>query len=309
MAYIQLVAGFVILILSGKYLVRGGADLARKLNVSKLVIGITIISFGTSAPELFVSIIAANNGHPGLAVGNVIGSNIANIALVLAITAIIIPMPVKAITVRFNMPFMLAITALFYIAIADGVLTYDEGLSGVVLLAVYIAVSYFLGRKYNTDEVDASQKGLHWAVALLFIALSSLGLAYGSDLLVKGASEIAAYWGVNERIIAITVVAFGTSLPELVTSVIAALQKEMDISVGNIVGSNIFNILAVLGITGIIQEVKIEESFINIDILWVLAISLLLFLFILPFKGGTITRWKGVILMAAYAAYLYVIIM
>ncbi len=309
MSYIFLLTGFIILIISGKYLVKGGIDLAHKLNLSKLVIGVTIVSFGTSAPELFVSVIAAYNNHPELAVGNVFGSNIANIGLVLAITALIIPIPVKSATVKFNTPVMLFFTVLLYIAISNGIIHRFEGCIAVMLLIGYVVISYFKGKKIAIDEFDQSKKYLHWSLALVIIILSTIGLAAGSNLLVKGASEIALTWGIDERIIAITIIAFGTSLPELVTSVMAAVHKEMDISVGNIVGSNIFNILGVLGVTGIVRDIRIEDSFIRVDFFWVFAISLLLFAFILPFKGGTINRWKGLFLLIAYIVYIYRIVL
>jgi cation:H+ antiporter len=308
MSYINLLAGFIILLISGRFLVKGGVDLARKLNVSKLVIGVTVVSFGTSAPELFVSAVAAYNGHPELAIGNVFGSNIANISLVLAITALIIPIPVKKATVRIDTPIMLFVTILLYLAIRNNLISRPEGCIGVVLLVSYIVCSYFKGKNISVDEFEENKTYLHWSLAVLLIILSAAGLAIGSGLLVKNVSSIAEAWGINERIIAITVVAFGTSLPELVTSVIAAVHREMDISVGNIVGSNIFNILGVLGITSIIKDIRVDNQFIHIDFYWVLGISILLFIFILPLKGGTINRWKGLILLLVYVAYIYTIV-
>lgn len=305
MEYLFLFIGFALLLFSGKYLVIGSVSLANYFNLSKLVIGVTVVSFGTSAPEMFVSAFANFKGHPEVSMGNIIGSNIANIALVLAITAIIFPIPVKKNSVKIDAPFMLIISGLLLLFILNGTLTSVEGVVFLLILAAYITFIVVKSRKSEESkntETDAHQP--LWK-AIGFVVISTVGLALGSNLLVENASIIALEFGISERIVAITVIAFGTSLPELTTSAVAAFNKEMDISIGNIIGSNIFNILAVLGVTAVIKPMQIAPKFIQVDIYWMIAISVLLFLFILPLKGGRLTRLKGVVLFAVYCTYIY----
>jgi len=312
MKYLQLVAGlaagFVILIYSGKYLIKGSISIAYRFKVSKLVIGLTVVAFGTSAPELFVSVMAAIDNHPGISVGNVIGSNIMNIALVLAITAMIFPIPVRKSSIKYDWPVMMLASLLFYIFILNGYLQFLEGLIFFVLLCAYIVFSIYYSRK-NYNHLDAVEE-VHFStlVSVLLIVLSSAGLALGSDLLVKNAVKIADKLHIDDRIISITVIAFGTSLPELVTSAAAAFKKEMDISIGNIIGSNIFNILCVLGITSMIKKIEIPSMTMHFDVFWMLGIALLLFLFILPLKGGKLTRPKGLFLFMVYCIYVYLLL-
>ncbi len=312
MEYLRLVAGlaagFVILIYSGKYLVKGSISIAYRFKVSKLVIGLTVVAFGTSAPELFVSVMAAIDNHPGISVGNVIGSNIINIALVLAITAMIIPIPVRKSSIKYDWPVMMIASLLFYIFILNGYLQFLEGLIFLILLCAYVVFSIYYSRK-NYNYLDAIEE-VHFSalVSVLLIVLSSAGLALGSDLLVKNAVKIADKLHIDDRIISITVIAFGTSLPELVTSAAAAFKKEMDISIGNIIGSNIFNILCVLGITSMIKKIEIPSMTMHFDVFWMLGIALLLFLFILPLKGGKLTRPKGLFLFMVYCIYVYLLL-
>ena len=312
MEYLRLVAGlaagFVILIYSGKYLVKGSISIAYRFKVSKLVIGLTVVAFGTSAPELFVSVMAAIDNHPGISVGNVIGSNIINIALVLAITAMIIPIPVRKSSIKYDWPVMMIASLLFYIFILNGYLQFLEGLIFLILLCAYVVFSIYYSRK-NYNYLDAIEE-VHFStlVSVLLLVLSSAGLALGSDLLVKNAVKIADKLHIDDRIISITVIAFGTSLPELVTSAAAAFKKEMDISIGNIIGSNIFNILCVLGITSMIKKIEIPSMTMHFDVFWMLGIALLLFLFILPLKGGKLTRPKGLFLFMVYCIYVYLLL-
>ncbi len=305
--YLLLIAGFIILLFSGNYLIRGSVSLAHKYKVSKLVIGVTVVSFGTSSPELFVSVIAAVQKQSEISVGNIIGSNIANIALVLALTAIIFPIPVRRNTIRYDWPVMMIASLLFYLFILNGLLRFWEGLTFFVLLNAYVFFSLYYSRKnYDYESEKKMQAHFSLALAILIIFISVIGLAAGSYLLVDNAAKIAGMLGIEKRVISISVIAFGTSVPELATSMIAAFRKEMDISIGNIIGSNIFNILGVLGIASIITPISIvEEMRLKIDILWMLGISVLLFLFILPFKGGKLTRFKGIILFAVYCLYIY----
>ncbi len=304
----MLLAGFVLLLYSGKYLVKGSVALADHFKVSKLVIGVTVVSFGTSAPEMFVSSIAAYTNRPDVAIGNVIGSNIANIALVLAVTAIIFPIPVRKNSTKIDAPFMLIVSVLFYLLMINLNIGRIEGLIFLVLLAAYVFFVVFKSRRENElDDIEIDGK-VSKSLAVLFILISTVGLAFGSDLLVNNAEKIALRMGISQRVIAISLLALGTSLPELTTSVVAAFKKEMDISIGNIIGSNIFNILAVLGVSSLVRPLTVSPDFIHVDIFWMLGISLLLFLFILPFKGGKLTRFKGLILFLTYVVYLYFLI-
>jgi cation:H+ antiporter len=306
MQFIYLLAGFVILLLSGELLVRGGVALAKSFNISTLVVGVTVISFGTSAPELFVSIRAAVIDHPAIAIGNVVGSNISNIALVLGLVALILPIHVKRKSIGIDWPIMMLATLLFYLFILDGKLQFIEGLVFVILLIGFVTWSILNSRRENYQlgkKLEKSQYPLYLAVFM--VLASSAGLMVGADWLVKGASEIARTFGVSEHAISVSVIALGTSIPELATSIIAAMRKEMDISIGNIIGSNIFNLFGILGITSLIKEIPVEQSVIHFDVFWLLGISFLLFLFILPIKGGKITWHKGLVFLACYAVYIY----
>lgn len=310
MEYIYLIAGFLLLLYGGDLLVKGGVSLAGRFNVPPIVVGLTIVSFGTSAPELFVSVVAGLEGYPEVAIGNVIGSNIANVALVLGLTAIIFPIPVRSSSVKIDAPFML-IVSLIFLWLTRSTQPYlvsrpEGGIFVLLLIGYTIFLLVFAKHAKATDEeqiAKAAQRKLWKVIGMLVLAYA--GLALGSELLVTNAGKIASEFGVSERVIAITVVAFGTSLPELATSVIAAFRKEMDISVGNIIGSNIFNILAVLGITGLVKPIPVASGFLHFDIYWMLGTSALLFIFILPFRGGRLTRLKGSVLFLCYCVYIY----
>jgi len=309
MDYFYLVGGFIILLYSGNFLVKGGVALANHYKISTLVVGVTVISFGTSAPELFVSIQAAVTAHPDIAVGNVIGSNIANIALVLALTAMILPIPIKSNSVKIDWPIMMLSAILLYVFFMNGKLQFYEGLLFAIMLTAFLVWSIHKSRieqlllKEETPPPKFSKP-----VALVLILVSSVGLAFGSNWLVKGASAIAMNFGVSEKIISITIIAFGTSIPELATSMIAAIKSETDISIGNIIGSNIFNTFGILGITAIINPISIEFKNYNSDFIWMIGIFILLLLMILPLKGGKLKRWKGLIMFMVYALYIYFLI-
>lgn len=315
--FINLLVGGVLLVFSGNFLVKGGVALARHFNISTLVIGVTVVSFGTSAPELIVSLFAALNGSPSIAMGNVVGSNIANIALVLALTAIILPITVNRNSIRFDWPVMMAATLILYalILIPQGWpsneingnnLNNIEGIVLMLMLLSYIFISIRRSKKKKEESVEKPDFAILPAVAM--VVISCAGLSFGADGLVNGAKRIAFDLGVSERIVGITIVAFGTSIPELVTSVIAALKKEMDISVGNILGSNIFNIFGILGTTAIVKEISVESQLIKIDFLFVIGISILLFLCMLPLSRPRISRFGGIIMLLFYASYISFII-
>jgi len=305
-----LIVGLLMLLLSGDFLVKGSVSLAGHFKVSKLVIGVVVVSFGTSAPELVVSLDAAIKGHPDIAIGNVIGSNIANIALILGFTAIILPIRVKKKAIHFDWVVMMFVSLLFYVFCLNNILQLFEGLIFIGILAAYIFYSIHKSRQYNKENPDETvAPKYNLLISFVLIIIAAFGLIYGAEFLIRGATSIATKMGVDERIISVSVVALGTSLPELATSIVAAIRKELDIFIGNIIGSNIFNILAILGLSSVVKAIDINPMVLSFDIFWMLAISLLLFIFILPIKKGIITRWKGIVFIFIYVLYIYLVFM
>jgi len=305
-----LIVGLVMLLLSGDFLVRGSVSLAGHFKVSKLVIGVVVVSFGTSAPELVVSLDAALKGHPDIAIGNVVGSNIANIALILGLTAVILPIRVKKKAIHFDWVVMMFVSLLFYVFCLNNTLQFYEGLIFIGILSAYIFYSIHKSRQYNKENPEETvTPKYNLLVSFVLIIIAAFGLIYGAEFLIKGATSIATKMGVDERIISVSVVALGTSLPELATSIVAAIRKELDIFIGNIIGSNIFNILAILGLSSVVKAIDINPMVLSFDIFWMLAISLLLFIFILPLKKGIITRWKGMVFIFIYVLYIYLVFM
>lgn len=309
MEYIQLLAGFALLLTSGHYLVRGGICLARGLNISTLVVGMVVVSLGTSAPEFFVSLTAAIADQPDISVGNVVGSNISNIGLVLGLAAVILPITVRSVSVKYDGPVMIISGILLYVfGMKNSTLDRWEGILFCVLLLVFIVVSLIRSRKANQMlGVKKLEAKYSLKVSLLIVVISSVGLMFGANLLVDGAIVMARDFGVSERAIGISIIAVGTSIPELATSVIAAIKKEMDISIGNIIGSNIYNTFGILGTTAIIRPLQFNEKILNFDIFWMLGFFLVLFIFILPFKGGKLRRYQGMIFLIGYAFYIYLV--
>lgn len=311
LSYVFLIVGFLLLIFSGDFLVKGAVSIALKLRLSTLVIGMTIVSFGTSAPELLVSIKAALGGHPDISIGSVVGSNISNIALILGITALVFPITVSKATLRIDWPMMMLSTLLFVVVVMDGELSAWEGILFIVFLISFIVWLIRNSRKGSAvpaavDEVNKEEKNLPLWKGVGLVGLGAVGLVLGADLMLKGAVEIARYYDVSERIIGLTIVAFGTSLPELITSCVAAFRKEADISIGNLIGSNIFNILAILGITSIIHPISVSSSIINSDNYILLGITFLVFP--LMYFGKKLTRGKGFLLFFVYTTYLIYLI-
>ncbi|MFO7790629.1 MAG: calcium/sodium antiporter [Bacteroidota bacterium] len=313
--YFLLLIGLVLLAFSGDWLVRGGSSLAKRFHVSPLVIGVTIVSLGTSAPELVVSLNAAVTGHPDISVGNVMGSNIANIALVLGFTALFISIPVSRKTIRFDWSVMMFATVLFLLfSLLNDVLLLWQGVVFVVLLVGYVFLSIHSSRIEMRGKIKEIPP-FNTLTSLGIVVGSIGGLILGSNLLVTNASIIASAWGVSERIISVSVIAFGTSLPELATSLMAAVRKELDISVGNLIGSNIFNLFGILGVTSIVTAVDnnpdtvltVNEKTLNFDWYWVFGIALLLFIFMQPVKKASIKWWHGLIFLLAYFTYYYIV--
>ena len=307
-AVIKLLAGFILLFFGGDWLVDGGVALARRFRISPLVIGMTIVAFGTSAPELLVSLISAIKGSAGIAIGNVVGSNIANIGLILGITSMLCPITTQNREVSTNGLIMILASLLVLVFSLNNGIVRLEGLllfAGIVLLTVF---SIKLGRTRKqsmSDDMDQPQvKHMSVAVALLLIALSCALLAFGADFMVDGATVVAKSLGVSDKVIGLTIVALGTSLPELAASIAAAIKKEMDISIGNIIGSNIFNLMCVLGISASIRPIPFDYMLYRADFIIMIAFSAGLILLIQPWKAqGRLGRTSGIIMFAAYAVY------
>lgn len=307
---IYLLAGLALLVLGGEFLVRSSVGLSIKLNLSKMIIGLTVVSFATSAPELIVSVQSAMNGFSGLALGNIIGSNIANIALVLGATAMIGSLAIDKDFFKFNWPWMMGFSVLLYMLLQSGNnLVQWEGALLLVAMIIFLVLLIRRARKNPEElEIDAPEIVASWWKIMLFLSLGGICLWLGSEWLVKGAVDIANSMGIPESIIAVSMVAIGTSVPELAASIIAAVKKEKAISLGNLIGSNIFNIGFVLGITSIIQPIEITSKSMGLlanDIYWMLGIAFcLLPLAFIP-KRYVITRLKGVILVVTYCAFLF----
>jgi len=306
-AIIKLLAGFALLFFGGDWLVDGGVALARKYRISSLVIGMTIVAFGTSAPELLVSMISAIKGSAGIAMGNVLGSNIANIGLILGLTAILCPIPTDNRKVLKSGLIMIAASVLLLIFSLNSGISRIEGLVLFAGIVLFTTLSIRKGRTAKSDaenEIEIQGKNMSVAVAILLIILSCFMLAFGADFMVDGATVLAKSMGVSDKVIGLTIVALGTSLPELAASVAAAVKKEMDISIGNIIGSNIFNILCVLGVSGSIRPITFEYAQYTFDFIMMLAFSVALVLFVQPWKPqGRLGRLAGITFFMAYIAY------
>ena len=301
MEYLLLIIGFVLLIKGADFFVEGSSSLARFLKIPSVIIGLTIVAMGTSAPEAAVSITSALKGNEGITVGNVVGSNIMNILLILGIASVIVPLAVQKSTRMIEIPYMIAITVLFGVLGYTGeMVTRVEG--GILWIAFLIYLGYLLwmAKKGKEDnEPDEKQKSL--PVQLLMILIGLICIVLGSDFVVDGATEIAKVIGISERIIGLTIVAFGTSLPELVTSIAAARRGNADIAIGNIVGSNVFNILFVAGTSALISPIVFESKFV-LDTAVATATAVLLLVCVCN-KESKLKRSGGIIMLAAYAAY------
>lgn len=313
MNYLVLILGLAVLIAGGEFLVKGAVGIAKKAHISPLVIGMTVISFGTSAPELVVSIKAALSNNPEIAIGNVIGSNIANIGMVLGITVLIFPIVVDRNSKILDWPMMMLASLLFYMFALDNVIQHWEG---VVLFGILIAFTTYLivnSRKKTKKElaaqaefIEETAKSVPTILSIFYVLLGLVGLYFGAGWLLKSAVNIATDLGMSKSVIGVTIVAFATSVPELVTSAVAAFKKETDISIGNLIGSNIFNVMAVIGLTAIIKPISVEQAVIDSDFIWMLAIALALLPMMLI--GKKLNRFKGAMLLGSYVAYIAVLI-
>jgi cation:H+ antiporter len=305
------IIGLVLLVLGGEFLVRSSIALSFKLRISKMVIGMTVVSFATSAPELLVSLQAALEGSPAIAINNVIGSNIANIGLVLGITAIIGPIAVSKDFYKLNWPVMMAFSLVIYYFLSnDHLLTQVEGAALMIALVVFLVVLIRSARhkEVKADEVDDALAQVGYGKIFIWLVLGGVALYLGSKWLVEGATEIAENIGVSEGVISITMIAIGTSVPELAASIIAAIKGEKAISLGNLIGSNIFNIASVLGITALIKEIPVTEpQILTRDIFWMLGFSLVLIPLVFLPKKYSLSRVKGVVLFLSYGVFIYLV--
>lgn len=313
MSVVYILIGLTLLVVGGEYLVRSSVGLSVKLKVSKMVIGLTVVSFATSLPEMVVSVQAALKGFSDIALGNVIGSNIANIGLVMGLTAIISPIFFDKDFYKFNWPVMMLFSVLLYFFLSNGdMLTLYEGVILMALLAVYLFLLVRRSRKQVKAAEDEELLDVDVEIPdrisnvkiIIWLIIGGLALWIGSELLVKGAVELAISLGVAERVIAVTMIAIGTSVPELAASIVAALKKEKAISFGNLIGSNIFNIGSVLGLTAIIHPIAIQsKEVLSNDIFWMLGFAVILLpLAFLP-KAFRLGRIKGLLLFCGYIAF------
>jgi cation:H+ antiporter len=312
MSVFLVIAGLALLVVGGDFLVRASVGLSFKLKISKLVIGMTVVSFATSAPELLVSLQAALDGVTDIALGNVIGSNIANIGLVLGITAIISPLVVDRDFYRLNWPMMMLVSfALYYFLKNDELLSALEGAVLFIALIIFLVILIRNSRKSikaNLDEVDDALAEVSNFKIVAWLLIGAAGLYFGSEWLVQGAKDLAKAIGISDYAISVTVIAIGTSVPELAASVIAALKREKAISLGNLIGSNIFNIASVLGLTAIIKPIAVNPEtpeILSTNIFWMIAFAAILVPLMLIPKRFIIGRYKGMLLFGAYMVFIF----
>lgn len=308
MNFLFIIGGLMLLILGGNWLLKSAVALSLQLKIPKIVIGMTVVSFATSAPELIVSLKAAMLGAPDLALGNVIGSNIANLGLVLGITLLFGNMEVQKSFYKTDWPVMMIASFLLYFFLAgDQVIVRYEGIVLFAFLVLFLV--YLLRFQKNTvvDEMPQDEDALSIFYMVFYFVIGGVGLWAGSELLVKGAKALAEDFGVSQRIIGVTLVSIGTSIPELTASIIAVLKKEKAISLGNLIGSNIFNILAVLGITSMVTPIALSDlGLLRSDIFWMLGISFLVLPFVFLPKRFQLNWKHGIVLLFLYGTFLYI---
>jgi len=308
--YILFVAGFIILIKGADLLVDGASSIAARFNIPSLVIGLTIVAFGTSTPELFVNLMASFNGNTDIAIGNVLGSNIANVLLILGVAAVIYPLSVQSSTVWKEIPFsLLAAIALWVLAndaLLDGAgnnfISRGDGLILLGFFSIFMVYVFEISLRHKPADDESGIKKMNLFRSVVYILLGLTGLVFGGKWIVDGAVHIAGLLGVSESLIGLTVVAVGTSLPELATSAVAAFRRNVDIAIGNVVGSNIFNVFFVLATSATIRPLPFNAGS-NFDIYVVILSSALLFLFIFAGKRHRLERWQGIMFLVLYIGY------
>ncbi len=314
--FLAITGGFIVLLWGADRFVMGGAASARCLGVSPMIIGLTIIGFGTSAPEILVSIIAALDGVPNLAIGNALGSNITNIALVIGVTAMVTPLLVKSEILKREYPIMFSVMLLALVLMWDLQLTFTDGIILLIGLLLILGWMIKIGLDENKqskhqpqdpleDEFESEIPKMSLRAAFFWLILGFILLLASSKVLVWGAVEVAHIFGVSDLIIGLTIVALGTSLPELAATVASALKGEHDLAIGNIIGSNIFNLLAVVGIPALIVPVQLEAAVLQRDFLTMIGLSVALFIMAYGLKNaGRVNRFEGFLLVSAYIGYL-----
>jgi cation:H+ antiporter len=302
------VGGLVALVIGAEVMIRGAVDIAFRARISPLVVGLTVVSMGTSAPELLVSLIAAMKGSSAIAIGNVVGSNIVNISFILGICVVIFPIEVDRDARRIHWPVMMAVSIAFWYLLSDDRFSRGEGLFYFLLLVAYVGWMVVSSRRASarSDAPSAAPARYPLWRSLLMLAVGILGLAKGADWFVEGAVGISREMGVSEQLIGVTVVAVGTSLPELVTSLLAAMRKQADISLGNLIGSNIFNLLGIIGIASMLEPIELDRSGFALDIMAMLVVCLALYP--LMRLGDKIGRWQGAVLVLAYVAFVVLVL-
>ena len=301
---VLLALGFVMLVKGADWFVDGASGIAAKFRIPQIIIGLTIVAMGTSAPEAAVSITAAIGGSADITVGNIVGSNIMNILVILGLASVIVPIAVGKSTIKVDAPFMIAISAVFLLLGWDGTVTRVDGLILVVLFAAYIG--YMIWEAIHSNDEGEEIKQLKLWQALLFTVIGMGLIVLGSNVAVDAATELARIFGMSERFIGLTIVALGTSLPELFTSVVAARKGNADIAIGNIVGSNIFNILFVVGLSSMIIDVPFAANF-RVDM--IVAIAAAIFLWAASLKDKKLVRWHGAVMLLGYAGYFVYLLM
>ena len=312
MSILWVILGFILLVVGGEYLVRSSVALSFKFNISKMVIGMTVVSFATSAPELLVSLQAALSGSPAIAINNVVGSNIANIGLVLGVTALVGPIAVDKSFYKMNWPVMMVFSIVLYFFLKnDNVLTAIEG--GMLFISLLVFLFLLIRNAKNevvVEEVDEALEKVSNFKIIIWLLIGAAALYFGSDWLVEGSKEIARSVGVSEAVIGVSLIAIGTSVPELAASVIAAAKQEKAISLGNLIGSNIFNIASVLGLTSLVKPITVTEpQILTNDIFWMLGFAAILIPIIFIPKRMQISRYKGFFLVLAYSVFMAFIFM
>lgn len=309
MDILLLLLGLSLLVIGGEFLVKSAVSISLKLNISKMIVGLTVVSFATSVPELFVSVVAAVEGKADFALGNVVGSNIANIGLVLAVTALIHRLSTDRDFMRFYWPIMMLFSLGLYVLLSSNLdITSFEGfilLFGLIVYLLFLIIKNKRRRSTTEEDVDLKLKSASYFKVSAWLLIGIAGLYFGSEWLVTGATGIAQSLGVSERVISLTMVALGTSVPELAASVVAAIKSEKDLSLGNLIGSNIFNIGSVLGITAIIQPIKLQSpEILTNDLVWMIAIAFVLVpLAVLLPKRYSLFRKEGFVLLLGYLTF------
>jgi|SRR6056300_1168061 len=307
MEYIALFLGLFFLIKGGEYLFEGSLAVSMKLNIPRFIIGMTVVSFATSAPELVVSVQSAIMGYPDLALGNIVGSNIANVAFVLGIVVLLSPVKIEKVFYKFDWPVMMVVSLLFYFLLQSGnALTRMEGAVLIIALIIYLFVILFFQKsRLVEDEVFEEQATTKYTQIVYLILFGGFLLWLGSEVLIKGAVSLASKLGVSERIISVSIIAFGTSIPELSTSIIAIMNKEHKISIGNLIGSNIFDMLGIIGITGLLSPIYIsDKALISSDLIWMLSVAFLILPLVFFPNKMKFGRAEGVILILIYVLFI-----